>query len=255
MGGTSRTGESATLTGARPSADLSWRERAALPFSDLCGLLGDLLGGQRVDARNVRSQLGQLFGPDSSAKVQQVVQALQMLTAGVKAFTGDGDNGNGGGGLGGLMQLLCSCLAPPSTVEDGPTGQPANASSGPGAQYAVSGGNPGEPELLVTLPAPGSKPPPDQQLAADVGILITGCQSHETSADACPSGNPSKAHGALSNAIQTVVRQHHQQMPDQPLTFRNLVIGVRELLAKTGFSQNPCLECSDSNADTSFIVH
>ncbi len=35
---------------------------------------------------------------------------------------------------------------------------------------------------------------------------------------------------------------------------RNLVIGVRDLLGKTGFAQNPCLECSDRNADTPFIV-
>ncbi len=56
--------------------------------------------------------------------------------------------------------------------------------------------------------------------ALAVGILITGCQSNETSADACPSGNPDKAHGALSNAIQTVVKQHHAQNPGQPLTYR-----------------------------------
>lgn len=35
---------------------------------------------------------------------------------------------------------------------------------------------------------------------------------------------------------------------------RNLVIAVREMLTKTGFAQNPCLECSNKNADTPFIV-
>jgi hypothetical protein len=77
-----------------------------------------------------------------------------------------------------------------------------------------------EPDLQVNLPPAGTKPPSDQQLSEDVGILITGCQSHETSADACPSGNPDKAHGALSNAIQTVVKTHHQQNPGEPLTYR-----------------------------------
>lgn len=81
--------------------------------------------------------------------------------------------------------------------------------------------NMAEPDLNINLPPVGTKPPPDQQLAADTGILITGCQSHETSADACPSGNPAKAHGALSNAIQTVVRTHHQQNPGEPLTYRS----------------------------------
>ncbi len=33
----------------------------------------------------------------------------------------------------------------------------------------------------------------EQKLGPDVGILITGCQAHETSADACPNGNPNQA--------------------------------------------------------------
>ncbi|GIL72976.1 hypothetical protein Vretimale_4621 [Volvox reticuliferus] len=216
----------------------------ALPFNDLCGMLSELLGGAQVDARSVRSNLGSLFGADSSAKVQQFMQVFQAFTAGNK------EGGGGPSGMG-LMQLLCSCLAP--SADQGPSGQPADANSGPGAHYAA--GNLAEPDLKINLPPGGAKPSVDQQLAADTGILITGCQAHETSADACPSGNPDKAHGALSNAIQTVVRTHHQQNPGQPLTYRNLVIGVREVLSKTGFAQNPCLECSDTNADTPFILH
>ncbi|GLC63450.1 hypothetical protein PLESTF_000037600 [Pleodorina starrii] len=215
----------------------------ALPFNDLCGMLSQMVGGQ-VDASNVRSNLGSLFGADLSAKVQQFMQVLQMFTA------GNGAKVEGGGG--GLLQLLCACLMP-SADEGAPSGQPANATSGPGANYVA--GNLAEPDLKINLPPAGAKPPVDQQLAADIGILITGCQSHETSADACPSGNPNKAHGALSNALQTVVRKHHQQNPGQPLTYRNLVIGIRDLLAKTGFAQNPCLECSNTNADSPFIVH
>lgn len=33
------------------------------------------------------------------------------------------------------------------------------------------------------------------------------------------------------------------------------MIGVRELLQKSRFEQNPCLECSDKNADSPFIAH
>lgn len=76
---------------------------------------------------------------------------------------------------------------------------------------------------------PGAKPPANEQLGADVGILITGCQSNETSADACPSGNPDKAHGALSNAIQTVIKQQQQQSPGQPITYR--CVGRRRYVA------------------------
>lgn len=100
---------------------------------------------------------------------------------------------------------------------------------------------------------PGATTAP--RLADDVGILITGCQAHETSADACPGGDPQKAYGALTNAIRTVVTAHHDQNPGAPLSSRSLVAGVRDTLSKAGFAQNPCLECSQRNADSSFILH
>lgn len=34
-----------------------------------------------------------------------------------------------------------------------------------------------------------------------------------------------------------------------------MVIGVRDLLNKTGFAQNPCLECDTKYADTPFITN
>lgn len=37
------------------------------------------------------------------------------------------------------------------------------------------------------------------------GVLVTGCQSNETSADACPSGDPAKAFGALTNSLTTTI--------------------------------------------------
>jgi hypothetical protein len=67
---------------------------------------------------------------------------------------------------------------------------------------------------------PGTKPPADECLPHEVGVLITGCQDTETSADASPAGDHSKAHGALSNALHTVVRVHHEQNPGTPLTYR-----------------------------------
>lgn len=100
--------------------------------------------------------------------------------------------------------------------------------------------------------AGGQKPPPDQQLRDDIGILITGCGSSETSADARPAGG--KAHGALTNALTTCVSTHMDRNPGVPLTYRNLVIAVRQMLAKTGFAQNPCLECSEAFADEPIFV-
>ncbi|PNW85402.1 hypothetical protein CHLRE_03g184700v5 [Chlamydomonas reinhardtii] len=239
-------GALAGFLGALGQPDGRDLKNRALPFSELCGMLSQLLGGVPVDARTVRSSMGTIFGADSSAKIQQFIGMYQALTAGTK--------GAAAGGAGGILQMLCACLAPPAD-QNGPSGTPANAQSGPGAHYAApaAAGNLAEPDLKVNY-TPGAKPPANEQLGADVGILITGCQSNETSADACPSGNPDKAHGALSNAIQTVIKQQQQQSPGQPITYRNLVIAVREMLTKTGFAQNPCLECSNKNADTPFIV-
>lgn len=53
--------------------------RSALPFNDLCAQLSALLGGAQVDARNVRSSVGQLFGADASQKVQQFMQVRARL--------------------------------------------------------------------------------------------------------------------------------------------------------------------------------
>lgn len=52
-------------------------------------------------------------------------------------------------------------------------------------------------------------------------MLITGCQSHETSADVSIPGQPHKAHGALTNAITTIVNKN------PGVTYYELVLQVR----------------------------
>lgn len=85
------------------------------------------------------------------------------------------------------------------------------------------------------------------------GVLITGCQAHETSADACPSGDPSKAFGALTNALTTTVKATKSQDPGANIACKDLVHDVREVLLKSKFTQNPCLECQDKDVESSFI--
>ncbi|KAG2499854.1 hypothetical protein HYH03_002145 [Edaphochlamys debaryana] len=250
-----------TALGDQSGRDLKNR---ALPFTDLCSVLSSMLGGVQVDARSVRSNLGTIFGADSSAKIQTFVGLLNQFTnqqPGAKA--GTGGQASTAAAVGGLLSCLMSCLQPPPAPADANSAPAAHAAAAGGtttqsnpnyAAAAPAAGNLAEPDLKINLPPAGAKPPADQRLGDDVGILITGCQSNETSADACPSGDPSKAHGALSNAIRTVLDAHYTQTPGQHITYRNLVVGVRELLGKTGFTQNPCLECSDKNADTPFIV-
>ena len=101
---------------------------------------------------------------------------------------------------------------------------------------------------------PGHKPPPEVQLPDDVGVLITGCQADETSADACPGGDATKAYGALSNAIQTVVRAHRKKNKNAEISNKDLVFAVRKLLSEGHYAQNPCLECSLKNSNRGFIT-
>lgn len=160
---------------------------------------------QRVAPSNIRTSLASAFGPDASKAALACMSAYQ-------AFQQQGGT-RGGGGQAAMLMACVTCLC-------------QMMSSGGGAGGGGAGGMAG-----FTPPPAGQKPPSDQQLAEDKGVLISGCQvstallSHcslylqpfETSADACPSGNPQKAFGALTNAITTLVRKH----PD--ITFHQLV--------------------------------
>lgn len=89
----------------------------------------------------------------------------------------------------------------------------------------------------------GKKP-----LQPDEGILLSGCQANETSADMCEGMDAGRAYGAFSNAIQMVLKEHRG-----PLSNRELVTLAREVLRRQGFAQHPCLYCSDENADAPFL--
>ncbi|XP_078436787.1 metacaspase-4-like [Wolffia australiana] len=82
----------------------------------------------------------------------------------------------------------------------------------------------------------------------DSGILISGCQTDQTSADACPGGDPANAYGALSNAIQTILAETEGEVSN-----RELVARVREMIVKQGFTQRPGLYCNDEFASAPFI--
>ncbi|KAG9454930.1 hypothetical protein H6P81_007834 [Aristolochia fimbriata] len=83
----------------------------------------------------------------------------------------------------------------------------------------------------------------------DDGILLSGCQADETSADMPPSMGAGKSYGAFSYAVRTVLGSQ-----PGPLTNRDLVSRARALLRKQGFEQHPCLYCSDHNADAVFLA-
>ncbi|GAB4844006.1 hypothetical protein Ancab_013970 [Ancistrocladus abbreviatus] len=84
-------------------------------------------------------------------------------------------------------------------------------------------------------------------LPPDAGILLSGCQANETSADMPGTGGES-AYGAFTKAVETVFKGH-----PGPLTNRQVVTKARKLLKEQGFVQHPCLYCSDKNADAHFL--
>lgn len=199
----------------------------SLPVDTLMSMLSEKLGGG-VEIGNLRGALGSLFGGDASGKIQMYLQIASQVASMIQQ-NGAGGNNSKAGCLAGVISMIMGML-----------GKQSSGAAGQGP--------------TLSLPPPGGKPPTADQLAADKGILITGCQSNETSADASPGGDKSKAFGALTNAVVTVVRAHNEQFPGQPLPYRNLVLSVREMLSKGGYSQNPCLEGSDTNADANFVT-
>ncbi|KAF8715905.1 hypothetical protein HU200_026865 [Digitaria exilis] len=81
------------------------------------------------------------------------------------------------------------------------------------------------------------------------GVLISGCQTDQTSGDATTAEGVS--YGLLSNAIQTILSRKKE---GTTVTNRELVLKVRELLSKQGVTtQQPGLYCSDEHASMPFI--
>ncbi|CAH8356141.1 unnamed protein product [Eruca vesicaria subsp. sativa] len=84
-------------------------------------------------------------------------------------------------------------------------------------------------------------------LVPDRGILLSGCQTDETSADVKKGG---EAYGAFSNAIQMVLLEGGER---DKITNRELVLRAREMLKEQGFTQRPGLYCNDRFVDAPFI--
>ncbi|OAE22421.1 hypothetical protein AXG93_2381s1170 [Marchantia polymorpha subsp. ruderalis] len=87
--------------------------------------------------------------------------------------------------------------------------------------------------------------PTGETLPPSTGILVSGCQSDQTSAD-MPGDNGS--YGALSNAVQTLVRKHAGKFSN-----KQLVNGTRAMMVEEGLDQRPCLYCSKDKVNAPFI--
>lgn len=91
--------------------------------------------------------------------------------------------------------------------------------------------------------------PVSEPLKPDEGILLSGCQTNETSADVEGTENGRKPYGAFSNAVQMVLKEN-----PNPLSNKEIVMLARKILALQHFyKQHPCLYCSNENAEAIFL--
>lgn len=82
----------------------------------------------------------------------------------------------------------------------------------------------------------------------DDGILLSGCQENETSANINPHGAGGKAYGAFSNAVQIVLKENANDLSNKYIVFM-----ARNVLQKQGIEQHPCLYSSDQHANSMFL--
>eukprot|EP00250_Pteridium_aquilinum_P009712 c18879_g1_i1 orf=278-1549(-) len=194
----------------------------ALPISTLLEILKQKTGKDDLDVGTIRPTLFDMFGQDSSSKVKKFVKVL------FENLHKDDGEGSGSGHFHGLVGSLAQQFMKHKLDEV----DNSNEYLKPAMETQVS--DHGE--------YAGAR------AFKDMGVLVSGCQSSETSADANPTGNAREAYGAMSNAVQTVLSDC-----DGPITNHELVTRVRQILKKQGFSQRPGLYCTDQNAHSLFI--
>ncbi|EPS69363.1 hypothetical protein M569_05402, partial [Genlisea aurea] len=198
----------------------------SLPLSTLIQLLQEKTGKQDIDVGHLRPTLFDIFGDDASPKVKKFMNLIfSKLNEDNQTTT---TTGGGGGGFVGMVGGLALQFLQHKLEENDQEDylKPALQTPVGTKQEAYAG------SVRRGLP--------------DSGILISGCQSDQTSADANPSSG--EAYGALSNAIQTILTES-----DGKISNRELVIRARELLKSQGFTQQPGLYCSDYFLESSFV--
>ncbi|KVH87733.1 Peptidase C14, caspase catalytic [Cynara cardunculus var. scolymus] len=194
----------------------------SLPLSTFLDILKQKTGKENIDVGNVRPALFDIFGEDSSPKVKKFMNVL------LSKLQGSNDGSGGSGGFFGMVGGLAQEFLKQKLEDDSDYGKPAMETSVGSKEDAYAGSKKRE------MP--------------ENGILISGCQTHETSADATPSGKPQEAYGALSNAIQTIIEESGGEVSN-----RDLVSKARQLLKKQGFTQKPGLYCDDNHVEASFV--
>ncbi|GAV64892.1 Peptidase_C14 domain-containing protein [Cephalotus follicularis] len=203
--------------------DRGYVKNKSLPLETLIEILKQKTGKDDIDVGKLRPTLFDVFGEDASPKVKKFMKVILG-----KLNHGDGESGGGGGFLGMVGSLAQEFLK--QKLEDNDEGY-----AKPALETEV-----GSKEEVYAGPTRRSLP--------DGGILISGCQTDQTSADASPSGNAEEAYGALSNAIQTILEE-----TGGAVTNKELVSKARQILKGQGFTQRPGLYCCDYHVGNPFV--
>ncbi|KAJ7982106.1 Metacaspase [Quillaja saponaria] len=195
----------------------------SLPLSTLIDVLKQKTGKDDIDVGKLRPTLFDVFGEDATPKVKKFMKVIMD-----KLQNGEGGSGESSGFLGMVGGLAQQFLKQKLEDNDDQYAKPALQTE-VGNKHEVYAGS-----TKRSLP--------------DGGILISGCQTDQTSADASPAGKSHEAYGALSNAIQAIISE-----TDGSVSNQELVLKAREKLKKQGFTQRPGLYCSDHHVDASFV--
>uniref|UniRef100_A0A0D9V6S3 Peptidase C14 caspase domain-containing protein n=1 Tax=Leersia perrieri TaxID=77586 RepID=A0A0D9V6S3_9ORYZ len=209
-------GEDQDETYAQPT-DGHTKNRS-LPLSTLIEMLKEKTGKDDIDVGSIRMTLFNIFGDDASPKVKKFMKVM------LGKFQ-QGQSGEQGGLMGMVGSLAQEFLKVKLEGNEEEAFKPAIEQEVHSVDEVYAG---------------------TKTWAPNNGILISGCQSNQTSADATtPQGS---SYGALSNAIQTILADKRGDVSN-----KDLVTKARELLAKQGYTQQPGLYCSDEHVHVSFI--
>lgn len=211
--------------------------------SDLVGgLMSKFMGGSQPEPQQESNPLGGLMssfmGGGSQPEPKQESNPLGGL---MSSFMGGGSQPEPqqeSNPLGGMMSSLMGG-SNQSQSQPQQSDNPMSAVMGVMNQFGLGGM-----EGHTSSDIPPYNPNP-KSVSRETTVLITGCQSDETSADVRPANGD--AYGALTKTLTDI------QSKDPNISYYDLVSHVRSTLSAGGFSQNPCLETSEDRASEPFI--
>lgn len=194
----------------------------SLPLSDLIDILKHKTGKDDIDVGKIRPTLFDMFKEDSSPKVKKFMKVILHklhLQQGEEEISGF---------LGTIGGLAIGFLKNKLEEHSDEYANPALETHVESSEEVYAGAS------KRTLPRNG--------------ILLSGCQTDQTSADASPSGHAEEAYGAFSNVIQTILGERNGEVGNS-----EVVMNARKLLKQQGFSQRPGLYCTDEYVEAPFV--